>query len=156
MSKTLFLKDPWKELKPTQLVMISPRLYAKLEVENEHQKGPQGRFAAGLPRINDGQLLFVQHFISKLRDDEQGGRLGIVLNGSPLFTGNAGSGESEIRKWIIENDWLETIVQLPDSMFFNTGITTYLWILTNKKSSQTSKAGRSASQPAQPSIQPVS
>ncbi len=106
---------------------------AKLEVENEHQKGPQGRFAAGLPRINDGQLLFVQHFISKLRDDEQGGRLGIVLNGSPLFTGNAGSGESEIRKWIIENDFLEGIIGLPTDMFYNTGIRTYIWVINNRK-----------------------
>lgn len=93
---------------------------------------PTGRFSAGTPRISDGQLLFLQHMISKMVPS--GSRIGVVFNGSPLFTGDSGSGESEIRKWIIENDWLETIVQLPDSMFFNTGITTYLWIVTNKKS----------------------
>ena len=95
---------------------------------------PNGRFFVGTPRTSDGSLLFLQHLISKMEPD--GSRIGIVFNGSPLFTGDAGSGESEIRKWIIENDWLETIVQLPDKMFFNTGITTYLWIVTNKKSSK--------------------
>jgi type I restriction enzyme M protein len=106
---------------------------AKVAVEAEHQKGLEGRFGAGLPRINDGQLLFVQHFISKLRDDEMGGRAGIVLNGSPLFTGGAGSGESDIRKWIIENDLLEGIIGLPTDMFYNTGISTYIWIFNNRK-----------------------
>ena len=106
---------------------------AKVAVEAEHQKGFAGRFGAGLPRITDGQLLFVQHFISKLRDDEMGGRAGIVLNGSPLFSGGAGSGESEIRKWIIENDLLEGIIGLPTDMFYNTGISTYIWILNNRK-----------------------
>ena len=106
---------------------------AKLVVEAEAQKGFDGRFGAGLPRINDGQLLFVEHFISKLRDDEMGGRAGIVLNGSPLFTGGAGSGESDIRKWIIENDLLEGIIGLPTDMFYNTGISTYIWILNNRK-----------------------
>ncbi len=95
---------------------------------------PNGRFFVGTPRTSDGQLLFLQHLISKMEPD--GSRIGIVFNGSPLFTGDAGSGESEIRKWIIENDWLETIVQLPDRMFFNTGITTYLLIVTNKKSTE--------------------
>ncbi len=106
---------------------------AKVAVEAEAQKGFAGRFGAGLPRINDGQLLFVEHFISKLRDDEMGGRAGIVLNGSPLFTGGAGSGESDIRKWIIENDLLEGIIGLPTDMFYNTGISTYIWILNNRK-----------------------
>lgn len=106
---------------------------AKLAVEAEAEKGFAGRFGAGLPRINDGQLLFVEHFISKLRDDEMGGRAGIVLNGSPLFTGGAGSGESDIRKWIIENDLLEGIIGLPTDMFYNTGISTYIWILNNRK-----------------------
>ena len=92
---------------------------------------PAGRFFAGLPRINDGQLLFLQHMISKMEKD--GSRIGVVTNGSPLFTGDAGSGESEIRKWIIENDWLECIVALPKDLFYNTGINTYLWFLTNKK-----------------------
>lgn len=95
-------------------------------------KGFSGRFGAGLPRINDGSLLFLQHMLSKMKPD--GSRIGIVFNGSPLFTGAAGSGESEIRRWIIENDWLEAIVALPDQLFYNTGISTYVWILTNKKS----------------------
>ena len=100
-------------------------------VKNE-SKEPDGRFSVGTPRVSDGQLLFLQHMISKM--EPSGSRIGVVFNGSPLFTGDSGSGESEIRKWIIENDWLEAIVQLPDSLFFNTGITTYLWIVTNKKS----------------------
>src|SRR5213595_328660 len=96
--------------------------------------GYSGRFGAGTPRINDGSLLFLQHMLSKIRDPKKGGsRIGIVFNGSPLFTGDAGSGESEIRRWIIENDWLEAIVALPDQLFYNTGISTYLWILTNRK-----------------------
>ena len=98
----------------------------------ENEKGdPNGRFFVGTPRTSDGSLLFLQHLIHKM--EPSGSRIGIVFNGSPLFTGDAGSGESEIRKWIIENDWLESIIQLPDRMFFNTGITTYLWIVTNKK-----------------------
>ena len=99
--------------------------------------GFDGRFGAGLPRINDGALLFLQHMISKMVPAEKGGsRLGIVFNGSPLFTGDAGSGESNIRQWIIENDWLEAIVALPDQLFYNTGISTYIWILTNRKVTQ--------------------
>ena len=98
----------------------------------EEAKDPDGRFAVGTPRTSDGSLLFLQHMISKM--NPEGSRLGVVFNGSPLFTGDAGGGESEIRKWIIENDWLECIVSLPDRMFFNTGITTYIWIVTNKKS----------------------
>ncbi len=99
----------------------------------EEKKDPNGRFSVGVPRSSDGSLLFLQHLIHKM--EPKGSRIGIVFNGSPLFTGDAGSGESEIRKWIIENDWLECIVSLPDRMFFNTGITTYIWIVTNKKSS---------------------
>tara|TARA_B100001057_G_scaffold273742_1_gene274045 strand:+ start:3500 stop:5203 length:1704 start_codon:yes stop_codon:yes gene_type:complete len=102
-------------------------------VKNE-SKEPDGRFSVGTPRISDGQLLFLQHMISKV--EPSGSRIGVVFNGSPLFSGDSGSGESEIRKWIIENDWLETIIQLPDSMFFNTSITTYIWIVTNKKNSE--------------------
>jgi type I restriction enzyme M protein len=104
-------------------------------VRDEHdQQGFAGRFGAGLPRINDGSFLFLQHMISKLkRPEEGGGRLAIVFNGSPLFSGGAGSGESEIRRWIIENDWLEGIVALPDQLFYNTGISTYFWIVTNRK-----------------------
>lgn len=99
-------------------------------------KGMRGRFGAGLPRINDGSLLFLQHMISKMKPG--GTRIGIVFNGSPLFSGAAGSGESEIRKWIIENDWLETIIALPDQLFYNTGISTYIWIVTNNKSAERS------------------
>jgi len=97
-------------------------------------QGYGGRFGAGLPRINDGALLFLQHMISKMERPQKGGsRIGIVFNGSPLFTGDAGSGESEIRRWIIENDWLEAIVGMPDQLFYNTGISTYVWIVTNRK-----------------------
>jgi type I restriction enzyme M protein len=105
-------------------------------IRDEHEsKGFAGRFGAGLPRINDGSFLFLQHMISKMKPPEQGGsRLAIVFNGSPLFTGGAGSGESEIRRWIIENDWLEAVVALPDQLFYNTGISTYFWVVTNRKS----------------------
>jgi type I restriction enzyme M protein len=102
-------------------------------VKTESQN-PNGRFSVGTPRSSDGSLLFLQHLISKFKDDNS--RIGIVFNGSPLFSGDSGSGESEIRRWIIENDWLECIVQLPDQLFFNTGITTYLWILSKKKSKE--------------------
>ncbi|SBT89795.1 type I restriction enzyme M protein [Streptomyces sp. DI166] len=110
----------------------------KDEVEYEHKSlGDAGRFGAGLPRINDGSLLFLQHMISKMKPvDVNGGggsRIAIVFNGSPLFTGAAESGESNIRRWILENDWLEAIVALPDQLFYNTGISTYFWILTNRK-----------------------
>lgn len=98
------------------------------------EQGLSGRFGAGLPRINDGSLLFIQHMISKMKPVKDGGtRLAIVFNGSPLFTGSAGSGESDIRRWIIEHDWLEAIVAMPDQLFYNTGISTYLWIVTNRK-----------------------
>lgn len=104
-------------------------------IENEAKTlGYDGRFGAGTPRINDGSLLFLQHMISKMRTPNEGGsRIGIVFNGSPLFTGDAGSGESNIRQWIIENDWLEAIVALPDQLFYNTGISTYIWIVSNRK-----------------------
>lgn len=106
----------------------------KADVEREAGLGYAGRFGAGLPRINDGSLLFLQHMIHHRKPVENGGsRLAIVFNGSPLFTGAAGSGESEIRRWISENDWLEAIVALPDQLFYNTGISTYFWILTNRK-----------------------
>jgi type I restriction enzyme M protein len=104
------------------------------EFVTEEAKDPNGRFFVGTPRTSDGSLLFLQHLIHKM--NPEGSRIGIVFNGSPLFTGDAGSGESEIRKWVIENDWLECIVSLPDRMFFNTGITTYIWIVTNKKTSE--------------------
>jgi type I restriction enzyme M protein len=103
-------------------------------IEDEAKRGYNGRFGAGLPRINDGAFLFLQHMISKMRPVDKGGsRIAIVFNGSPLFTGDAGSGESEIRRWIIENDWLEGVVALPDQLFYNTGISTYIWVLTNRK-----------------------
>lgn len=101
-------------------------------IRDEHEnQGEHGRFGAGLPRVSDGSLLFLQHMLSKMKPS--GSRVGIVLSGSPLFSGAAGSGESEIRRWILENDWLEGIVALPDQMFYNTGISTYVWILTNNK-----------------------
>jgi type I restriction enzyme M protein len=103
-----------------------------IRAEAETQ-GMNGRFGAGLPRISDGQLLFLQHMISKMRHDEQGSRIGIVMNGSPLFTGGAGSGESEIRRWMLDNDWVEAIIALPTDLFYNTGIQTYVWLLTNRK-----------------------
>ncbi|KKP58646.1 MAG: Type I restriction-modification system protein [Candidatus Moranbacteria bacterium GW2011_GWF1_34_10] len=106
----------------------------KEAVTREAERGFAGRFGAGLPRISDGQFLFLQHMISKMRNESEGGsRLAIVFNGSPLFTGDAGSGESEIRRWILEHDWLEAIVALPDQLFYNTGINTYVWFLTNRK-----------------------
>ena len=105
------------------------------EVRKEHQdKGFAGRFGPGLPRVSDGSMLFLLHLISKMRPATEGGsRFGIVLNGSPLFTGGAGSGESEIRRYVLENDLLESIVGLPTDMFYNTGIATYVWILSNRK-----------------------
>jgi type I restriction enzyme M protein len=103
-------------------------------VRAEHETlGNSGRFGAGLPRISDGQLLFLQHMISKMRDDDTGSRIGIVMNGSPLFTGDAGSGESEIRRWILESDWVDSIIALPAEIFYNTDIQTYIWIITNRK-----------------------
>ena len=107
-------------------------------IESERDDlGWDGRFGAGLPRINDGALLFLQHMLSKLQpvkaDGTGGSRIAIVFNGSPLFTGDAGGGESSIRRWIIENDWLEAVVALPDQLFYNTGISTYIWVLTNRK-----------------------
>lgn len=110
------------------------------DIKDEHeQKGFDGRFGAGLPRVSDGSLLFLMHLISKMRDKDdngQGSRIGIILNGSPLFTGSAGSGESEIRRYILEADLLEAIVALPTDMFYNTGIATYVWVLTNKKDAE--------------------
>ncbi|NOZ94673.1 MAG: SAM-dependent DNA methyltransferase, partial [Acidobacteria bacterium] len=111
----------------------------KKEIQQEQEMlGFDGRFGAGLPRINDGSLLFLQHMIAKFEpvrpaDKKYGSRLAIVFSGSPLFTGGAGSGESNIRRWIIENDWLEAIIALPEQMFYNTGIGTYIWIVTNRK-----------------------
>ncbi|ENZ1730048.1 type I restriction-modification system subunit M [Pseudomonas aeruginosa] len=105
------------------------------QVRDEHsQQGYAGRFGPGLPRVGDGSLLFLMHLLSKRKPIELGGsRIGIVLSGSPLFNGGAGSGESEIRRWILENDWLEAIIALPTDLFYNTGIGTYIWVLSNHK-----------------------
>ncbi|NVK75104.1 MAG: SAM-dependent DNA methyltransferase [Oceanospirillaceae bacterium] len=100
----------------------------------EESKNSLGRFSAGTPSTSDGALLFLQHMISKMK--KEGSRIGVVFNGSPMFTGDAGNGASEIRRWIIENDWLEAIVAMPDQLFFNTGISTYVWVVTNKKSAE--------------------
>ena len=109
----------------------------KAAVEDEAERGYAGRFGAGTPRISDGQLLFLQHMLGRMKDPKEGGsRVAIVMNGSPLFTGDAGSGESEIRRWILENDWLEAIIALPEQLFYNTGIATYVWVLTNRKKPQ--------------------
>jgi len=103
-------------------------------VRDEHARGETGRFAPGLPRISDGQLLFLLHMLAHRKEPKEGGsRIAIIMNGSPLFTGDAGSGESEIRRWIFENDWLEALIALPEQLFYNTGIATYVWVLTNRK-----------------------
>jgi type I restriction enzyme M protein len=120
-------------------MLANPPFGVKWEAEAEVVRresetlGMKGRFGAGLPRINDGSFLFLQHMLSKQSLRERGSRLAIVFNGSPLFTGGAGSGESNIRRWIIESDWLEAIVALPDQLFYNTGISTYVWLLTTHK-----------------------
>ena len=103
-------------------------------VQAEHDRGAAGRFGPGLPRISDGQLLFLLHMLAHAKNPAGGGsRIAIIMNGSPLFTGDAGSGESEIRRWILENDWLEALIALPEQLFYNTGIATYVWVLTNRK-----------------------
>ncbi|WP_341873057.1 class I SAM-dependent DNA methyltransferase [Clavibacter michiganensis] len=113
----------------------------KAVTEEHTQRGYAGRFGAGLPRVSDGSMLFLMHLISKMRKaDDGGGRAAVVLNGSPLFTGGAGSGESNIRKWVLERDYLEAIIALPTDMFYNTGISTYIWVLSTKKSAE--RAGK--------------
>lgn len=103
-------------------------------VRTEHTRGVAGRFAPGLPRISDGQLLFLLHMLAHAKPSQKGGsRLAIIMNGSPLFSGDAGSGESEIRRFIFEQDWLEALIALPEQLFYNTGIATYIWVLTNRK-----------------------
>jgi type I restriction enzyme M protein len=103
-------------------------------VRAEHERGAAGRFGAGLPRISDGQLLFLLHMLAHAKDRNEGGsRIAIIMNGSPLFTGDAGSGESEIRRHILENDLLEALIALPEQLFYNTGIATYVWVVTNRK-----------------------
>lgn len=106
-------------------------------VDAEYEKGERGRFGPGLPRISDGQLLFLEHMLFHLKErGEGGGRVAIIMNGSPLFTGDAGSGESEIRRHVLEHDWLEALVALPEQMFYNTGIATYVWVITNRKAAK--------------------
>lgn len=106
-------------------------------VRDEHARGASGRFGPGLPRISDGQLLFLLHMLARIKDPEEGGsRIAIIMNGSPLFTGDAGSGESEIRRYIIENDLLEALIALPEQLFYNTGIATYVWLLSNRKDTE--------------------
>ena len=103
-------------------------------VTTEHERGLAGRFGPGLPRISDGQLLFLLHMIAHMKEPkDEGSRVAIIMNGSPLFTGDAGSGENEIRRWILENDWLEALIAVPEQMFYNTGIATYIWVITNRK-----------------------
>lgn len=116
--------------------------YDEEAIKAEAKLGDKGRFGAGLPGISDGQLLFLQHMISKMHQDGHQTRIAIVFNGSPLFNGDAGEGESEIRRWIFENDWLDAIIGLPNQLFYNTGIFTYIWVLTNKKEPE--RAGRAA------------
>ena len=137
-----FSEDGHEPLKADYLLANPPfgvewKKVAAAVTDEAESKGFAGRFGAGLPRINDGSFLFLQHMISKMKPVSRcGSRLAIVFNGSPLFTGGAGSGESEIRRWVIENDWLEAIVALPDQLFYNTGISTYFWVVTNRKSPQ--------------------
>ena len=103
----------------------------KSSVESEHERGNAGRFGPGLPRISDGQTLFLLHMLAHARAPDQGGaRIAIIMNGSPLFTGDAGSGESEIRRYVLENDLLEALIALPEQLFYNTGIATYVWVLS--------------------------
>jgi type I restriction enzyme M protein len=110
------------------------------DINKEHKAlGFDGRYGAGTPRVSDGSLLFLQHLMSKMKTDSKGSRIAIIFNGSPLFTGDADSGESEIRRWVIENDYLEGIIALPDNLFYNTGISTYIWIISNRKNNNLEK-----------------
>ena len=103
----------------------------------EHERGPAGRFGPGLPRISDGQLLFLLHMIAHMKEPKEGGsRIVIIMNGSPLFTGDSGSGESEIRRFVLENDLLEALIAVPEQLFYNTGIATYIWVITNRKAAK--------------------
>jgi len=132
-------KDQFSDIRFDYMISNPPygRKWEKDEeaVRKEAERGFEKRFGAGLPRINDGQLLFLQHMISKMKAKEKS-RIAVITNGSPLFTGDAGQGESDIRKWMIENDFVEAIVALPNQLFYNTGITTYVWVLTNDKPTQ--------------------
>jgi type I restriction enzyme M protein len=134
------LSDDQHESKKFDYMLSNPpfgvewKKVQKIVTDEHKDRGFDGRFGMGLPRVSDGSLLFLMHLISKMRPQSEGGsRIGIILNGSPLFTGGAGSGESEIRRYVLENDLVEAIVAMPNDMFFNTGIATYIWILTNNK-----------------------
>lgn len=131
---TSFSSDGFKE-KRFNFMLSNPPFGVSWKKEQafitKESNDPYGRFSAGVPRVSDGALLFLQHMISKM--EPEGSRIAIIFNGSPLFSGDAGSGESNIRKWIVENDWLEAIVALPTELFYNTGIATYIWIVTNRK-----------------------
>lgn len=133
-----FTADGHKNLK-VKFALMNPPFGVDWKKDKEFidkeakELGLNGRFGAGTPRTSDGSLLFLQHMISKMQQDEKGSRMAIIFNGSPLFTGDAGSGESEIRRWIIENDLLEGIIALPTDLFYNTGIATYIWVVTNRK-----------------------
>lgn len=137
-----FTQDGFEDTKFDYMLANPPygkdwKTIEKFIKQENASKGFEGRFGAGLPPTSDGQILFLQQMLSKMRPVEDGGsRIGIVMNGSPLFSGEAGSGFSEIRRWIIENDWLEAIVGLPDQLFYNTGIYTYVWVVTNRKRSE--------------------
>ena len=110
--------------------------------EKEARKLEKTRYQAGMPRVNDGALLFLQTMLAKMIPPADGGsRIAVVFNGSPISNGDSGSGESEIRRWILENDWLDAIVMLPDQLFYNTGIFTYIWLLRNEKPDKPSRAG---------------
>ena len=119
---------------PIRHSALNGRRSRRKSARSTRAKGFNGRFGPGLPRVSDGSLLFLMHLLSKMRPAQDGGsRFGIVLNGSPLFTGGAGSGESEIRRYVLENDLVEAIIGLPTDMFYNTGISTYVWIVSNRK-----------------------
>jgi len=136
-----FTQDKFKGQRFTYMLSNPPFGVSWKKEENfikDEANDPHGRFHAGTPRSSDGALLFLQHMISKM--EAGGSRIAIIFNGSPLFTGDAGSGESDIRKWIIENDWLEAIIAMPTEMFYNTGIATYIWMVTNRKPKQ--RAGK--------------
>lgn len=127
------LFDPSRRSCSNPLYGVDWKKYQDPIKEEVATLGFDGRFGAGTPRVSDGQLVFLQHMISKIRHDEVGSRIGIVMNGSPLFTGGAGSGESEIRRWMLENDWGKAIVALHTDLFYNISIQTYVWLLTNSK-----------------------
>ncbi|MCB9361887.1 SAM-dependent DNA methyltransferase [Candidatus Woesearchaeota archaeon] len=138
--KSTLSEDQFEDLR-ADYIISNPPYGTKWEKDQdkvlaEAELGEEGRYGAGTPRINDGQLLFLQHMISKMKTNDEKSRIAAITNGSPLFTGDAGSGESNIRKWMIENDYIEAIIALPGQLFYNTGITTYIWVMSNQKSTE--------------------